>query len=80
MKEERKEVRGTVVMSSRKTETRVRVSLSLKGQGGRGSCRHEKITKLLAKNVFQLSIFMTYTYIGFQNSGKILNRYCMHYQ
>lgn len=36
-------------MSTRKTEMRVRVSLSLKGQGGRSSCRHGKMMQLLAK-------------------------------
>ena len=33
----------SVVMITRKTEMRVRVSVSLKGQGGQDSCRHGKM-------------------------------------
>ena len=45
-----RERKGTAaVMSSRKTEMRVRVSLSLKGQGGRGSRRHGKMLQILTK-------------------------------
>ena len=60
-----RERKGTAaVMSSRKTEMRVRVSLSLKGQGGRGSRRHGKMLQILTKkHVSSFNLWNEYHYL-----------------
>ena len=52
-------------MITRKTEMRVRVSVSLKGQGGQDSCRHGK----MMQNQAQKESFNFWNiYFGFRNS------------
>ena len=62
---ERGKKERSVVMITRKTEVRERVSVSLKGQGGRGNCRHGKMMQIQAKKTY---FNLWNIYFGFWNS------------